>query len=138
MSASRSIRIVVLLSLFLSSSGGLGAEQYKKIARDCLSDIVDGKYDAAIRSGEGYLKDHPQDLESFYVLAIAYARKGEIETSVSYVKKAVAGGLPFERFQAGPRDLLQPLYESDAFKALAASPPRGTSTRCTSRAKPRR
>ena len=120
MSASRSIRIVVLLSLFLSSSGGLGAEQYKKIARDCLSDIVDGKYDAAIRSGEGYLKDHPQDLESFYVLAIAYARKGEIETSVSYVKKAVAGGLPFERFQAGPRDLLQPLYESDAFKALAA------------------
>jgi len=118
MNASRSIRTIVLLSLFLSSAGCLGAEQYKKIARDCLSDIVDGKYDAAIRASEGYLKDHPQDLESFYALAVAYTGKGEIETALSYVKKAVAGGLPFERFQAGPRDLLQTLHESDAFKAL--------------------
>jgi alkaline phosphatase D len=113
------VSLLVLLSLLWSSAGCLGVEQYKKISRESMADIVDGKYDAAVRGAESYLKDHPQDLESLYVLAVAHARKGNIETSLSYVEKAVEGGLPFERFQAGPRELLVPLHESTAFQQLA-------------------
>ena len=38
---------------------------------------------------------------------------------MSYVNKALEGGLPFERFQAGPRDLLEPLTAHEAFQTLA-------------------
>jgi alkaline phosphatase D len=96
-----------------------GAVQYKKISREAVSDIVDGKYDVTIRETQDYLRDQPGDLESMYVMAMAHARKGQIEEALSYVRKALAGGLPFERFQAGPRDLLGPLTESAAFKELA-------------------
>lgn len=95
------------------------AEQYKKLARDAVSDIVDGKYDAAIEHFEGYLSEHSKDLESMYGMAVAYAQKQEIDKAVTYVQKAVDEGLPFARFLAGPRDLLKPLTSSPEFKVLA-------------------
>ena len=119
MTTGKCVRLLALPWLLCSSLGCFGAEQYKKISRESMADVVDGKHSAAVRGAESYLKDHPQDLESLYVLAVAHAGKGDIKTSLSYVKKAVEGGLPFERFQAGPRELLRPLHESDAFGQLA-------------------
>ncbi len=109
--------LAALLSL-LSGQVSLGVEQYKQIPRESIARIVDGQPDKAIRTSEDYLKKHPNDLESFYILAVAHTHKGQIEKALSYVVKAVEGGLPFERFQAGPRDLLKPLTKTDAFKAL--------------------
>jgi alkaline phosphatase D len=83
-----------------------------------MARIVDGQYDEAIRTSREYLEEHPDDLESFYVLAVAQAQKGDIEASLAWVRKAIAGGLPCERFQAGPRDLLKPLAKSNEFRAL--------------------
>ncbi len=108
---------IALLSLF-SGRASLGVEQYKKIPRESIARIVDGQPDKAIRTSEDYLKEHPTDLESFYILAVAYTHKGQIEKALSYVTKAVEGGLPFERFQAGPRDLLKPLTGTEAFQTL--------------------
>ncbi len=114
-----SLVLFVLSTLLLTTSPGVAAEQYKLIARDALAKIVDGDPDAAIRTSEAYLASHPQDLESLYVLAVAHAQKGDIAKSLSYVMKSIDGGLPFTRFQAGPRDLLKPLAESDGFRPLA-------------------
>jgi alkaline phosphatase D len=111
--------IFVILTVFLSGLDLYAVEQYKKLARDAVSDIVDGKYDAAIEHFEGYLSEHPKDLESMYGLAVAYAQKQEIGRAVAYVQKAVDEGLPFARFLAGPRDLLRPLTSSTEFKVLA-------------------
>jgi alkaline phosphatase D len=111
--------LLVALTLFLSSPATRAAEQYKQQNREAISQIVDGRYDAAIEHFEGYLSKHPGDLESMYGLALAHARKRDIDKAVSYVKQAVDGGLPFARFLAGPRNLLKPLTSSPKFKALA-------------------
>jgi len=113
------ISTFAILIIFFSGPDIYAAEQYKLLARDAVSDIVDGKYDAAIKHFEGYLSEHPKDLESMYGLAVACAQKGEIDKAVSYVQKAVGEGLPFARFLAGPRDLLKPLTNSSGFKVLA-------------------
>jgi len=111
------VSLIALLSL-LPGRACQGVEQYKQIPRESMARIVDGQGDKAIRTSEDYLKKHPDDLESLYVLAVAYAQKGQIDKALSYLNKALAGGLPFERFQAGPRDLLKPLTKSDAFQTL--------------------
>jgi alkaline phosphatase D len=113
------ILIFAILTLFLPGPDIHATEQYKLIARDAVSDIVDGKYDTAIEHFEDYLNEHPKDLESMYGLAVIYAQKRDINRAVSYVQKAVDGGLPFGRFLAGPRDLLKPLTDSPEFKVLA-------------------
>ena len=116
----KGVILFVLSMLLLPTVRCVAAEQYKLIARDAMAKIVDGNPDAAIRTSEAYLANHPKDLESLYVLAVAHAQKGDIEKSSSYVTKALDGGLPFARFQAGPRDLLKPLAESEGFRPLVA------------------
>ena len=107
--------VAILLSCVFTV---LGQEEYKLQTRDAISLVVKGKLDAAVADMDGYLKKYPGDLESMYGLAVAYSQKRDIARAIEYVKKAVDVGLPFGRFLAGPRDLLEPLTGSDEFKAL--------------------
>ncbi|MFC1637024.1 alkaline phosphatase D family protein, partial [Planctomycetota bacterium] len=115
--------LFVGLVLFLPDPAGHAAEQYKKFGNKGISLIVDGKYDAAIKHFEDVLGKYPGDLESLYGLAMAYTQKRDLDDAMKYVKKAVDGGMPFGRFLAGPRDLLEPLTESAAFKAFSHAHP---------------
>jgi alkaline phosphatase D len=112
-------RAFALVVLMPSSMIVCAAEQYKLVVREPFAGIVDGRCDDAIKTLEKYLAKHPNDLESMYALAVAHARKGDIQTAVAFVRRAVDAGLPFTRFLAGPRDLLEPLTDSAEFKALA-------------------
>lgn len=111
------VSLVALLSVLLGQRC-LGVEQYKQISRESIARIVDGQPDRAIATSEEYRKKRPGDLESFYVLAVAHAQKGDITASLGWARKAIEGGLPCERFQAGPRDLLKPLTQSEGFQSL--------------------
>jgi tetratricopeptide (TPR) repeat protein len=113
------LSLICLLILFFFVPATCAQEQYKLISRDAISQIVDGRYDAAIKHFEDYLSKHPKDLESMYGLAVAYSQKNNITTALAYVNKALNEGLHFSRFLAGPRDLLKPLTDSAEFKALA-------------------
>jgi len=108
---------LTLLSIFVIVINS--AEQYKLKARDAMAQIVDGKYDKAIKSLKDYLKIHPDDLESMYGLAVAYSHQNDIGKAISYAMQATDSGLPFGRFLAGPRELLTPLTGSADFKQLA-------------------
>ncbi|MHC4309175.1 MAG: alkaline phosphatase D family protein [Planctomycetota bacterium] len=110
--------IFVCLTLFFWGNVICAEEQYKQLGREAISQIVDGKHDKAIRHFKNYLKKNPNDLESMYGLAVAYAQKKDIDKAVVYAKQAVDEGLPFNRFLAGPRDLLMPLTNSVQFKQL--------------------
>lgn len=45
--------IFVILTLIISGPVIHAAEQYKKLGRDAVPDIVDGRYDAAVEHCEG-------------------------------------------------------------------------------------
>lgn len=107
------------ITILLCGSVVFSAEQYKKHARDAISQVVDGNLDSALKHFENYLKNHPNDLESLYGMAVVYAQKKDITNAMEYAKQAVGAGLPFGRFLAGPRGLLKPLTNSAGFKQLA-------------------
>ncbi len=115
----KSIILPLVISLLLCHSS-LGLVQYKLISRESMARIVDGKPDKAIERSLTYLEDHPEDLESLYVLSVAHAQKNDIGKSLFYARQAVMMGLPFERFQAGPRDLLEPLTKDPEFQEMVA------------------
>jgi alkaline phosphatase D len=98
-----------------------GVGQYKRIGREMLTTIAKGEPAKAIRSCEKFLADWPDDLETMYCLAIAYARTGELGKATATASKALDAGLPPGRFIAGPRDLLKPLAECPGFRELMKS-----------------
>ena len=114
------LMLYVTLGVLLQASICLGLEQYKRISRESMARIVDGNEAPAIETHLNYLNEHPDDLESMFVLAVAYARTGQMEKALFYTDSALAAGLPLERFLVGPRDLLKPLVETDAFHQIAS------------------
>jgi alkaline phosphatase D len=96
---------------------------YQKVTRDQITHMMRGQADAVITQCEPMAAQSPDDLEMPYLLALAYAHKGQADKAMEYVRKALAGGLPIERFLAGPRDAAKPLLESPAFQALAREKP---------------
>jgi hypothetical protein len=94
-------------------------KQYKKNNRDRITDMVKDRDEQVIKYFNAFLDVHKHDLEAYYGLALAYARTGEMDKAMANVKLALKHGLPFERFQAGPRTLAKPLYDHAAFQELA-------------------
>lgn len=120
-------RLTLNLSLiamcFLSGVGILLSAQTpndwaNKEGRDEMVLIYDGKTDEAIKLYQKRLVDDPNRQEALFGLAVAHAKKGEGEQAMTFVTRALGAGLPFERFTAGPREMLEPLHSLSAFKAL--------------------
>jgi len=59
--------------------------------------------------------------ERCFVLAMAACRQGDAAAAYDHARQAVDNGLPPERFQAGPRDVLAPLYAHGEFKKWMAA-----------------
>jgi len=110
------------LALVAAPTAGAAA-QYKRHHQKQIKNLVAGKADAAVAFCEAFLQKNPDDLESHFILAVAHAQKKDIAKAMAHVEKAVAAGLDVGRFLAGPRDLLAPLTESDAFQAFAKKHP---------------
>ena len=51
---------------------------------------------------------------------MAHCCSGDVAQAADYMAQALAAGLPPERFVAGPRNLLEPLWETEAFAELVA------------------
>jgi len=95
-------------------------EQYKKRPTNAMAAIAQGNVDEAIENLVNYLADYPEDAESHYCMAVAYSVRNEIPRAMDHVRKALASGMPAERFIVGPRELLKTLLESKAFQDLIA------------------
>ena len=95
--------------------------QYKKQNRDQITKIAMGQAAEAAAYYEAYLERIPDDLESMFGMVAACAQTKDLEKAMRWMKKSVEGGLPFERYLAGPRDMFEPLYRQAAFRAYARS-----------------
>ncbi|MCK5441288.1 MAG: alkaline phosphatase D family protein [Maribacter sp.] len=91
-------------------------EQYKKRPTNAMASIAQGNPDEAIKNLEAYLVSFPNDAESYYCMAVAYAVKNEVSKAMKHLKRAMAAGMPAERFIAGPRTLLENVTKSKEFK----------------------
>ncbi|MDP6546793.1 MAG: alkaline phosphatase D family protein [Phycisphaerae bacterium] len=95
--------------------------QYKKPTREMITLVAGGRADQAVKRCTAFLADNPKDTEYRFLLAVAYANLKQIDKAAEEMARAVEAGVPFERFIAGPRDLLAPLTSSDAFRKYAAA-----------------
>ena len=84
-----------------------------------MLDLVRGRHREAARYAEELLAADPADQESLFNLAIARAQLGQLDRALETTRLAEEAGLPFERFLAGPRDLLKPLTDYEPFRREA-------------------
>ena len=123
------IAAVVTLGVQAAGTGGKKAPktkrkrmvQYKKPTREVVTLIANGKAKEAVARCEAFLAKNPKDTEHQYLLAMAYANLKQIDKAHQAMLAALAVGVPFERFIVGPRDLLAPLTDSEAFKKYAVA-----------------
>ncbi len=95
-------------------------DQYKRIHQNALRAILNGNTTGAIEALQAYAEAHPNDAETWFMLAVAHTRRGEMAQAMESVKRAVELGLPVERFLVGPRNLLAPLRQHEPFQQFAA------------------
>ncbi len=84
-----------------------------------------GEIDELIDYLSGRGQEDPSNLEPLFGLAAAYAEKGDVETAMTYVQRAIDAGMPVERFLVGPRTVLAPLTGSAEFKRFLKEHPAG-------------
>ncbi|NIA16549.1 MAG: tetratricopeptide repeat protein [Nitrospiraceae bacterium] len=113
------VAIVMAGRVAAQSGVDLKTDQYKRVHRRAMRAVSAGDLDAVIEALEAYGAEHPEDPETWYVLAAAHIRQGKLVRAMECVKEAVSRGLPIERFVAGPRDLLRPLVSRVAFQEYA-------------------
>ena len=90
--------------------------QVKRWGQRQMLAIVRGNPEEAIRHAEQLLAADPGEQESLFNVAVAHAQLGRLDQAMEAVRRAEDAGLPFERFLAGPRDLLKPLTEHEPFR----------------------
>lgn len=93
-------------------------KSYKRRGQRQILAIMEGRTNEAILLCQKILADDPTDQESLFNLTIANCQLGQMEEAVASMMRALKAGLPFERFIAGPRELLEPLRETRQFKDL--------------------
>lgn len=87
--------------------------------RNAVRYLAKNQTDNAVEivSKESKIKNSPiNEAERYFVLAMAECQRDSISVAYQYARQAVALGLPFERFLAGPRDVFDPLYKYYEFK----------------------
>jgi alkaline phosphatase D len=93
---------------------------YKRRGQYQLMHILRGQPEKAAEYCRTLLSETPDDPEFWYTLCIAQCQMADVQGAVQSMEEALSHGLPFGRFLAGPRDLLLPLTETEAFKETAA------------------
>ncbi len=91
---------------------------YKRLHQEALARILNGNDGQAIGLLNDFLIERPDDDETYYMLAVAHARAGRTEDAIDAAKKAIALGLPPERFVVGSLTQLKALDGSPFLSAL--------------------
>jgi alkaline phosphatase D len=94
--------------------------QYKRRGQYQLLDIVHGRPEKAALYIRELLSETPNDPEFLYTMSIAQCQLNDIHGALRSIEEALSKGLPFERFLAGPRDLLHPLTEMEGFQEVSS------------------
>jgi len=109
--------LVILLAVSISAFAqhDPGRDAVRLLAKDQTDDAV-----TRLATASHKTCSQIGDAEKSFVLAMIACMKGDSGAALEHAKQAVENGLPIERFQAGPRDILAPLYANNKFKTWLA------------------
>ncbi|MHC4216669.1 MAG: alkaline phosphatase D family protein, partial [Planctomycetota bacterium] len=93
---------------------------YGRLGQRQMLDILDGRYDEAVKRCEQLLATETNDLESMFNLTVARCALKDYKGAAESMTRAIEGGMPFGRFLAGPREMLKPLRDTQEFRRYAA------------------
>jgi alkaline phosphatase D len=93
---------------------------YKRRGQYQILNIVRGRPEQAAEYCRALLAENADDPEFWFTLSVAQTQLNDIDNALSSMERALSNGLPFERYLAGPRDLLRPLTQTGAFQKLAS------------------
>lgn len=87
-------------------------KQYKRVHQVSLRLILNDRLDETEAFLNQYLEKHPGDEETLYMLGVLNVHRGDLSEGERFLREAVDAGLPSGRLLAGPRDLLEPVWNS--------------------------
>ena len=91
---------------------------YKRRGQRQILAIIDGHPEQAVAWIKQRLAADPDDPEYYFMLTVAETQLGHLDLARRAMEQSLALGMPFERFLAGPRDLLAPLTRTPKFQTL--------------------
>jgi len=106
--AALAVRLALVGAVFLSANVFAQHDP----GRNAVRLLGKGKIEAAVKllGKAGPETSSPiSDAERHYVLTMVACQQGDLAAALEHAQRAVALGLPVERFQAGPRDVFAPL-----------------------------
>lgn len=86
--------------------------------RNATQQIAKGDLEKAEKALEKSLPDYASEVE--FVRMMIDVKAGDPAAAAEHARKALDEGLPFERLQAGPRELLEDFWKTAEFRAIAA------------------
>ena len=92
--------------------------QYKRVHQKALRQILSGDLELPIQTMKSFVDQNPTDVESRFILTLAYLQQREIENANANIKQAIELGMPIERFIAGPRGLFQTFANQPLYREL--------------------
>ena len=92
--------------------------QYKRVHQAALRFILRDESERSEEFLTGYLNKNPGDEETLYMLGVLHVHRGKLEEGESFLRQAIDAGLPPGRLLAGPRDLLEPIQNSELLRTL--------------------
>lgn len=84
--------------------------------RNATQGIAAGDWDKAQRE---LARAEPGEPETHFVRMMLALKQGDLDGAVQSAGAALEAGLPFTRLAAGPRELLGPLHQTEAYKTWA-------------------
>jgi alkaline phosphatase D len=92
--------------------------QYGEQNRHHVTLCAQGNYQSALDYANRYVVEHPDDLEAYFIMAMAQANLGQVDAALNTVQLSLDKGLTLDRYLAGPRELLAPLHLHPGFVQL--------------------
>jgi alkaline phosphatase D len=127
----RQLRLRLVIFIVASGSMCLAAERteissmfpdtYKRVHQNALKRILANDAAGVIEELSAIAKQAPEDAETHYMLAVAYARLDRADDAASSMQSAVNAGLSPARFVGGTLTGLKSLRDHHAFRQLAES-----------------
>lgn len=97
----------ILASQPVSAQHDPGRNAVRRLVRGDLDGTIDILQEDSVRH---------LDNEKRFIRAMVACERDNPEKAWHFAKKALESGLPITRFQAGPRDILQPLYKYEPYR----------------------